>query len=231
VEDWFGERCHAFTVPGSLPDMKPSRCSVFLVRHGEVLNPRHVVYADLPGYGLSPNGRRQAASAAARLPPGITIVSSPLERAVETAAIIAADARGPVVLDEALTEWGLSGRWAGHVWEDLDIDFPGELHAYSTHPANLPFSPESLAQLAARVGGAIARHRERTGGPIAFVSHQDPIQAARLLLTGRPLADLNSGKPQHAGIVELDPRQPGPWIECGTWAPDQRPAEPRPAVR
>ena len=228
MEDGFGERCHAFTVTGSLPQMKPSTPSVFLVRHGEVQNPRHVVYADLPRFVLSPNGRRQARLTADRLPSGATIVTSPLDRAVETAEIIARDGDDTIIVDEALTEWGLSRRWAGHVWDDLDTDFPGELAAYLAHPVYLPFSPESLADVAERVSDTIVRHRSQTSGPLIFVSHQDPIQAARLLLTGRPLADLHADKPQHAGVVELDPQQSSPWVECAMWVPDPYSAEDNP---
>ena len=223
VEDGLGERCHGLTVPGSLSEMNPPACSVFLVRHGEVSNPGHIVYADLPGFLLSPNGRRQVADTAVRLPTSATIVSSPLDRAVETAEIIAGERHGEVIVDEALTEWALSRRWAGHIWDDLDAEFPGELAAYLAHPVYLPFSPESLGDLAVRVGGAVVRHRAQTTGPLILVSHQDPIQAARLRITGRPLADLSSEKPQHAGVIELDPRPAFPWVECATWEPDQPP--------
>ncbi len=206
--------------------MNPTDRIVYLVRHGEVRNPEHVVYADLPGFPLSQNGRRQAEDTAIRLPMNATVVSSPLDRAVETAEIISAACNGPVIVDEALTEWGLSRRWAGHVWDDLDADFPGELNAYLTHPVYLPFSPESLAELGARVGDAVVGHRLQTSGPLILVSHQDPIQAARLRLTGRPLADLNSSKPQHAGVVELDPGTALPWAERTMWEPDQHPGLP-----
>ena len=228
MENALGERCHGPTVPGSLPEMNPGPCSVFLVRHGEVENPRHIVYADLPGFSLSRTGRTQAEFTADRLPSAATIISSPLERAVETAAIIAVRRRGRVIVDEELTEWGLSSRWAGHVWDDLDLDFPGELEAYLSHPVSLPFSPESLADLASRVSGTVQRHRVATDGPLIIVSHQDPIQAARLRLSGRPLADLNSDKPMHAGVVAFDPRPELPWVEREMWAPDQHPVAPPP---
>ena len=65
-------------------------------------------------------------------------------------------------------------------------------------------------------------HLAITNGPLIIVSHQDPIQAARLSLTGRPLADLNRDKPQHAGVIELEARSTVPWVECAMWAPDQR---------
>lgn len=199
---------------------------MFLVRHGEVHNPNHLVYADLPGFALSPTGRRQAEYAARRLPPNATVVTSPLERAVETAGIIASGSAGRVVTDIELSEWQLASRWAGTPWDALDAAFPGELTDYLTHPRDLPFSPESLDELAQRVTAAIRSHRATTEGPLVVVSHQDPIQAARLLLTGRPLEALNADKPQHAGVVELVPRDESPWTECAMWAPSQREVPP-----
>ncbi|MEA3503443.1 MAG: histidine phosphatase family protein [Actinomycetota bacterium] len=195
--------------------------SIFLVRHGEVRNPGHVVYASLPGFPLSASGRRQAAEVAGHVPHEATVVASPLERAVETAQIIANITGGRVVADDALTEWTLGSRWAGCVWEQLEEAFPGELTAYLEHPEHLPFSPESLADLARRVGAAVRNHRDGSDGPLIFVSHQDPIQAARLFLTGRPLAGLNRNKPKHAEAIELATTATESWVEKGSWAPDQ----------
>ncbi|MEA3510851.1 MAG: histidine phosphatase family protein [Actinomycetota bacterium] len=199
---------------------------IFLVRHGEVHNPDHVVYANLDGFSLSATGRRQAAEVAGHLPHGAIVVTSPLDRAVETGQIIASNTDGRVVVDEALSEWMLGSRWAGHVWEQLDVSFPGELAAYLEHPEDLPFSPESLVELADRVGAAIRKHRDVSDDPLIFVSHQDPIQAARLLLTGRSLATLNENKPMHAEAIELVAMTSGPWVERGSWTPDQERATP-----
>ena len=57
---------------------------IHLIRHGEVDNPRDVVYADMPGFGLSETGRRQAEAAGSYLAatPLVRIVSSPLDRAL-----------------------------------------------------------------------------------------------------------------------------------------------------
>jgi len=200
--------------------MNTGLCTIYLVRHGEVSNPEHIVYADLPGFPLSPTGRRQAEYVAERLPDHPTIVASPLDRAVETATIIAESRSGRIFVDDSLTEWGLSTRWAGHPWDTLDEVFPGELAAYLEHPMDLPFSPESLTELAKRIEGAVRGHLAITNGPLILVSHQDPIQAARLTFTDRPLSDLNRDKPQHAGVIELEARSTVPWFECTMWAPD-----------
>ena len=193
---------------------------VYLVRHCEVNNPEGIVYADLDGYGLTELGRAQAADAATRLPQQPTIVSSPLERAVETAGIIAAAVSASVVIDDELTEWYLGRRWAGHVWVSLDDDFPGELTAYLDHPDRLPFSDESLAALADRVVGRVRRHRAAVVGPLVIVSHQDPIQAGRLALTGRPLGELHRDKPGHGAVITFE-EAGSVWLEQGMWAPPQ----------
>ncbi len=193
----------------------------FLVRHGEVHNPHGVVYADLDGFGLSDLGRSQAAAAAERIPPGSTIVTSPLERAVETATIIGAKIGSDASVDEDLTEWHLGRRWAGHVWASLDDDFPGELAAYLDRPAEITFSPESLQRLAHRTADAIRHHRDATEHPLVIVSHQDPIQAARLALTDKPLADLHRDKPGHAAVITLKGSGNGGWRELELWAPKQ----------
>lgn len=193
---------------------------IHLVRHGEVFNPEHVVYADLDGYELSARGLRQAESAAQWLAArGIgRVVSSPLTRARQTAEILAAAAGVSVVIEEDLTEWRLSQRWAGTVWEALPERFPGELEAYLDHPEQLSFAPEQLAEVGARVAAVVERH----AGPVpaAFVSHQDPVQAARVALCATPWSDFGAGKPGHAGVVTLAHDGAG-WTEIGYWEPEQ----------
>jgi broad specificity phosphatase PhoE len=199
--------------------------TMYLVRHGEVANPDHVVYASLPGFGLSGLGREQAAQAAARLASRqiSAVIASPLERAAETAAILAGGLGVTVDYDDRLVEWELGERWAGTPWDLLDERFPGELAAYLEHPHDLAFTPEPLAALAGRVANVLADAAARAPGErVVVVSHQDPIQAARLVLTGRPLHDLQAQKPGHCSIVTLaGPDGDAAWSEKGYWEPDQ----------
>ncbi len=198
---------------------------IHLVRHGEVDNPHHVVYADLAGYPLSERGRRQAAAAAERLAaaPVVAVIASPLERAVETATIIAALHRLSPVVDESLFEWRLASRWAGVTWEDLPDRFPGELEHYLRAPDTLP-AVEPLHEVADRVAAAVTRWRARVpDGDLVFVSHQDPVQAGRRALTGGDLTDFHRAKPGHAAVITLVPGA-GPsalWREVSFWEPAQ----------
>ena len=194
--------------------------TAFLVRHGEVENPDRVVYADLPGFGLSERGRAEAAAAASFLAPlSVTaIYASPLDRAQETASFISDACGAPIGTRDDLTEWLVARRWKGVTWEDLPTAFPGELEAYLDHPTDLPFAEESIPQLGNRIAAAVtelaaAHSKER----IAIVSHQDPIQAGRLTLRGLPLAELHINRPGHCDVLTLEPGEP--WQEIGHWVP------------
>ncbi len=182
---------------------------IFFVRHGEVLNPDHVVYASLDGFDLSPLGEVQADRAARALADHsiVAIWSSPLRRALHTARRIASASGVPVETDADLTEWALSDRWAGVGWDDLPDVFPGELEAYLADPTDLPFSPESLRDLAERVA-RVARRVARDDGDVVLVSHQDPIHAAVRLLTGTGFDGYFRDRPEHAEPIGLVPGDP-----------------------
>jgi broad specificity phosphatase PhoE len=179
---------------------------IHLVRHGEVHNPDHLVYADLPGFDLSAAGRTQAVAAAATLEPGPVeaVWSSPLLRALRTAEVIAAPHGLPVRVHPGLTEWGLLVRWRGIPWEEVPNAFPGELEAYLADPRHIPHTPEPLEDLATRTAHAIEEIRQISPTPAVIVGHQDPIHAAVRRLTGEGLDDFHSGKPTHAEVITLE---------------------------
>lgn len=197
---------------------------VHFVRHGEVDSPDHLVYAGLPGFGLSSHGIEQARRAGRYLGPRpvVAIWSSPLERSLRTAEAIAARSTVPVKVDPDLTEWSLMSRWRGCTWRDVPVKFPGELEAYLDHPDDLPFADESLNEVADRVAGVARRlDRDHPHGDVVIVSHQDPIQAARLRLLGASLVDLQTEQPGLGAVITL---RPGPsWSEETTWEPGKSP--------
>lgn len=194
---------------------------VHLVRHGEVHDPDHLVYASLPGFGLSQLGVAQARSAARYLgrQPIVAVWSSPLERAIRTAEPIAGRVGQPVRVEEALREWALMDRWSGTSWDDLPRMFPGELEAFLADPTDLSFAPESLEELSARLTSAIraldVSHRH---GEVVVVSHSATVRTATLGLTGAPLSAFWDVEPAHASVTTL---RPGPnWTVEANWAPD-----------
>ena len=165
---------------------------VHLVRHGEVDNPERVLYGRLPGYRLSAAGEEMAVKAAAHLAGrDITwLASSPLERALQTAAPIAAETGLQVHQDQRLIEAGNSfqgQRVAGGQGHELYR--PRYWPRYRN-----PFRPswgEPYAEIAVRMQAAIEAAREAAegaGGTEAVcVSHQLPIVVATRSARGEHL--------------------------------------------
>jgi broad specificity phosphatase PhoE len=162
--------------------------TVHLLRHGEVHNPEGVLYGRLPDYHLSGRGRLMAARIAEHLKdrPLAAVVASPLDRARETAAPIAAEHGLPVLVDDRLIE-------AGNVFEGLTFGVGDGALTRPTHWKHLrnPFRPswgEPYTDQATRMLGAMADARDRARGAEAvLVSHQLPIWTVRSAVEGRRL--------------------------------------------
>ena len=164
------------------------RTVVHLLRHGEVHNPEKVLYGRLPGYRLSDLGDRMAERAAEWFAGRdvVRLVSSPLERARQTATPLAARLGLPVVLDERLIE-------SDNVFEGRSVGVgDGALRSPRSwwHLRN-PFLPswgEPYTQVALRMHAAAEVAREAVRGHEAvLVSHQLPIWIARLSAEHRRL--------------------------------------------
>jgi broad specificity phosphatase PhoE len=168
--------------------MAADRTVVHLLRHGEVHNPDKVLYGRLPGFRLSALGEQMAERAADALAGRdiALVVSSPLERARQTAAPVAERHGLEIAVDEDLIE-------AGNVFEGQRVSVgDGVLRQPSTwrHLWN-PFKPswgEPYDEVAARVQAAVDRARmNATGHEAVLVSHQLPIWVTRLAAEDRRL--------------------------------------------
>ncbi|MPZ64791.1 MAG: histidine phosphatase family protein [Pseudonocardiaceae bacterium] len=156
------------------------RTVVHLLRHGEVHNPEGVIYGRLPGYRLSDIGQRQGDLVAAHLAGRdiVHVAASPMQRAQQTAAPIAARLGLDVAADDGLIE-------ASNRFEGLQVSVgDGLLHKPRYWPLLLnPFRPswgEPYAEVAQRMLAAAHRARERAAGHEAVcVSHQLPIYTLR----------------------------------------------------
>lgn len=165
-----------------------TRTVVHLLRHGEVYNPEGVLYGRLPGYRLSDLGVEMAHRAANALRDNDIshVISSPMERAQQTAAPIAAVHELPIGTDPLLIE-------AENIFEGKRVSVgDGVLKQPRTwkHLYN-PFRPswgEPYEQVAARMGAAVDAARATARGHEAvLVSHQLPIWIARLAAENRRL--------------------------------------------
>ncbi len=192
--------------------------TVYLVRHGEVLNPDHLVYGDLPGFNLSTAGRAEANAAGVRLAnaPMDRILSSPLARAVQTAEAIAHHHDVPVVEDQGIGEARMYPDWIGHRWDDIPELFPGQLEQYLEDASKSTGTHESLQHIANRMQAAVDDALDTGVKHLVVVSHQDPIQAFRLVATGQPLSELRLDPPTHGSITTIK-KNGATWTETGHW--------------
>jgi len=164
------------------------KTTIHLVRHGHVENPDRVLYGRLPGFDLSARGRAQAELLGRHFAPVplAAVLASPLERARQTAAAIAAPHGLEVEADERLTEAGslfegVAGNLAWYV-----LRHPGTW--WKLRDLRTPSWGERNVDLAERVQAVVTSARERfPGQPVALVSHQAPIWVARLAYERRPL--------------------------------------------
>jgi len=166
----------------------PEVTVVHLLRHGEVHNPAKVLYGRLPGYRLSELGRQMAEKVAAVLAERdvTVVVASPLERAQETAAPVAAALGVDVVTDERLIEAENSFQGLTFGVGDGSLRRPG--HWRRLHNPFRPSWGEPYREQSRRMLAAMADARRLAHGHEAVcVSHQLPIWTARRAVEGRPL--------------------------------------------
>ena len=158
-----------------------STTTVHLLRHGEVFNPEGILYGRAPGFNLSDRGLAMAERVAERIGDrDIThVVASPLERAQQTAAPLAAVRGVAVTTDERVLE-------STNIFEGRPFSVgDGVLRRPSAwrHLWN-PFKPswgEPYQEVATRMWAAVEDARTAAEGHEALiVSHQLPIWICRL---------------------------------------------------
>jgi broad specificity phosphatase PhoE len=161
--------------------MTADKTIVHLLRHGEVHNPEGVLYGRLPGYRLSEDGVLMAKAAARWFADrDITaLFSSPMQRALETAAPLADAFDLSVTVDDRLIE-------ADNHFEGMTFGVGKGSLKRPEHWRYLvnPFRPswgEPYKVIADRMRSATIRAREAAKGHEAIcVSHQLPIWILRL---------------------------------------------------
>lgn len=148
-----------------------------LVRHGHTQVTGKVVTGRMPGIHLSAEGREQAR----RLVPLLDdyridqIISSPLERAMQTAAPLGERLGKSVNVDEALTEVAF-GEWEGRSVKELEDDEQWR-RFNSYRSGTLIPGGENMHQVQARMVTALQRmHETAPSQAIAVFSHGDPLK-------------------------------------------------------
>jgi probable phosphomutase (TIGR03848 family) len=174
--------------------------TVLLVRHGHSsANGEGILAGRLPGIHLTERGREQAAQLADRFAdlPVARVVSSPLERCLETAVPLAAAVGVEVTVDDDLQECAY-GAWTGRPISDLAKDPLWATVQDDPESARFPdddrYAAESLRDMSDRVVAAVRRHEaevKQASGDSALwvaVTHGDLLKAVLADATGAGLA-------------------------------------------
>ena len=167
---------------------------LLFLRHGETDLNLEQRMQGIPGVDLNETGRRQLAAAAEVLAgEGITdIVSSDLERARQSAAIVAGRLHLPFRLDPRLREQNL-GTWEGESWPGLaDVFGEAEVASFLTDADYAPPAGESKRSVLERVSACFEEMRAAGHGKtVLAVSHGGPLLAFVYRVLGIPMTVRN----------------------------------------
>lgn len=168
--------------------MSGIRTTVHVMRHGEVHNPEGVLYGRLPDYHLSERGLAQADRVAQVMADRdiVAVIASPLERAQETAAPLAARHNLVIGTNSDLLE-------STNVFEGKRVS-PGDgalrdprNWKYLINPIR-PSWGEPYKDVAIRMRRALDAARAAAAGHEAVcVSHQLPVEILRRSMNGKRL--------------------------------------------
>jgi len=162
--------------------------TIHVLRHGEVENPEKILYGRQPGWRLSARGQEMAkvvANWSKDLDLG-AIHASPLQRAQETAAPVAATHSLPITTDSNLIE-------AANIFEGKKFELGSGVlrHPASWWHLRNPWKPswgEPYNEQIERMLKAVFAARDAANGKDALVvSHQLPIWILRSAVEGRPM--------------------------------------------
>ena len=177
--------------------------TVLLVRHGQTNSNITGYYMGNSDEGLDETGYAQAHSLSSRLAklPIVSVYSSPLRRAYNTALIIAKPHHLDVTISDDLIEIQL-GDWGGLHTDEIRRRWPDLWQQLRTNPSELTFpNGESFKQLterSVRVFDQVASANQ--GKPAVMVTHDAIIRALAAYALGVPNSIYRRVKIENASL-------------------------------
>ncbi|MDP3984872.1 MAG: histidine phosphatase family protein, partial [Acidimicrobiia bacterium] len=175
---------------------------VWLIRHAESEANASGIWQGQSESDLTARGAEQVEALGRRLQRTVfdLVVSSPLRRARQTAAVI-----GEAEIDEDLIEVNL-GRWEGKTWRELAATDLSELEALGRgEEGRFGEVGESRAGLAARATAAVDRVFARlpAGGRAAVITHGGVLDVVIEQSFGRVNGRRLAGFPENTGVTRV----------------------------
>ena len=145
---------------------------LFLVRHGEVFNPKQIIYGKIPGYFLSDKGCKDIQNTAEKLSenaPFELIYASPMDRTRQSAEIISTIVRSTIEVEPRIIETDV-GTFQGEPFTKLPEDYFSD--------ASEEYGIESPKVVLNRMVSWFEEVRKKHAGRnLIAISHRDPIGA------------------------------------------------------
>jgi probable phosphomutase (TIGR03848 family) len=183
----------------------------YLIRHGLTDQVGLSLSGRLPGGPLNREGQAQVERMARNLAgtPIQHLLSSPMTRCQETAAVLASSLKLPVQLREGITEVDF-GDWTGRSFQELENEPEWTLWNRFRSGARIP-GGELIAQVQARMIAEISQLRhDHPDASLALVSHGDPIRTVLAYFLGIPLDFIHrlEVSPASVNVLVLDDSGP-----------------------
>lgn len=210
----------------------PRKVTLYLVRHGQTqFNVEKRLPGQLAGVALTEEGRRQAAQLgdAIHTMPLTAIVTSPLERARDTATIVSQHRDVPLREDPRLMDTDV-GHWSGQVIGDIEKSDPA-WRRFARRPTEPPPGIEGFYQVLGRVVAAAeeARHDETLGDAIMLVAHADVVKLIIAHYLQLPIEGIHWLHIDNASITVLAfAGEHGPLLRALNWVPAPAWLQPEP---
>lgn len=166
--------------------------TIYFVRHAQTENPENIEYGRMPGFKLSQKGIEQAKKLGEFFATKhiSVILTSPLERAFETANFISETIpKIPIIHSFDLIEVE-SSLWQGAKIEEL---FKNDSYEDFLNDPEANIATENLNQLNRRMEGVVSQLlTQYPGENVICISHEFPILSLKLKLEGHSLKSLKT---------------------------------------
>lgn len=172
------------------------KTTAFVVRHGSIENPKHLLYGRLPGFPLSKLGKKQVRIVADKLAKKNiqAVFYSPLLRTKQTATAIAAKSGAPMFPSKDLIESDFYVQ--GRKMRDPVVQI-------AIKNGHNPYR-EPAEKIVARMKRVLFKVLEGKRRRVALVSHMEPIAFLTKSLSGGKLDGVKPNWPDRTGVVQLE---------------------------